>query len=276
MAGLMRHSLLVTVLAALLLPLLTGCGEVAITGRRQVMLVSDDMVHAMAFEQYDAFLEEHPVSTDPAKVEPVRRVGYRLVEAVEHYSRQQGRPELLEGFQWQFNVIEDDQINAWVMPGGKVVVYTGILPVTRDDEGLAVVLGHEIAHAVARHGSERMSQGLLFELGGMALSRAVQERPEATQQLFMQSYGLGAQIGVLLPYSRLHEREADRLGMIFMAMAGYDPSAAVDFWQRMAAAQEGPRPPELLSTHPADDTRIAYIKEVLPEAMQYYTPRRND
>ncbi len=270
MAGLMRHSLLVTVLAALLLPMMSGCGEVAITGRRQVMLVSDDMVHAMAFEQYDAFLEEHPVSTDPAKVEPVRRVGHRLVEAVERYSREQGRHDLVEGFQWQFNVIEDDQINAWVMPGGKVVVYTGILPVTRDDEGLAVVLGHEIAHAVARHGSERMSQGLLFELGGMALSRAVQERPEATQQLFMQSYGLGAQIGVLLPYSRLHEREADRLGMIFMAMAGYDPHAAVDFWQRMAAAQEGPRPPELLSTHPADDTRIAYIKEVLPEAMQYY------
>jgi len=262
----------VILMIGMLLPLLAGCGEVAITGRTQLNLVPDSMVNSMALQEYTTFLNEHPQSTDPVQIDQVKRVGYRLAEAVERYCRENNMAGAVEGFQWEFNVIKDDQINAWCMPGGKVVVYTGILPVTQNDAGLAVVLAHEIAHAVARHGSERMSQGLLYELGGIALSGAVKTRPDTTQQLFMQSYGLGAQIGVLLPYSRLHEREADRLGLIFMAMAGYDPRAAVDFWQRMAAAKEGPSPPELLSTHPADTTRIRYIEESLPEAMQYYRP----
>jgi predicted Zn-dependent protease len=156
------------------------------------------------------------------------------------------------------------------MPGGKVVVYTGLLPVTRDAAGLAVVLGHEIAHAVANHGGERMSQGMLAELGGMALQRALQEKPAQTQQLFMTAFGVGAQVGVLLPFSRLHESEADHLGLIFMAMAGYDPAQAPVFWERMAAQNPGGAPPEFLSTHPSDETRLRKIRELVPEAMKYY------
>jgi len=156
------------------------------------------------------------------------------------------------------------------MPGGKVVVYTGILPIAQGETGLAVVMGHEIAHAFAKHGAERMSQGLIVELGGMALSTALKDRPEQTKNLFMQSYGIGTQIGVLLPYSRVHENEADHLGLIFMAMAGYNPQEAIGFWQRMAAQKTGAQPPEFLSTHPADQTRIQNLKNLLPDAMRYY------
>jgi predicted Zn-dependent protease len=258
----------------MLLTFLAGCGEVAITGRKQLNIVPDAMVNSMALQEYTSFLNENKTSGNPVHVDQVKRVGYRLTEAVEHYYREQGRASELSNFSWEFNVIEDDQVNAWCMPGGKVVVYTGLLPVTQNDEGLAVVLGHEIAHAIARHGSERMSQGLMVQLGGMALSEAMKTRPEATQQLFMQAYGLGTQIGLTLPYSRLHEKEADYMGLIFMAMAGYNPQTAVEFWQRMAAAKDGASPPELLSTHPADATRIRYIEEMLPEIMQkYYRPR---
>ena len=156
------------------------------------------------------------------------------------------------------------------MPGGKVVVYTGLLPVAQDETGLAVVMGHEIAHAIAKHGAERMTQGLIVEMGGMALSQALTKYPAETKNLFMQSYGAGTQIGVLLPYSRVQESEADHLGLIFMAMAGYNPNGAVDFWQRMAASTGGQQPPEILSTHPSDTTRINNIKKLLPEAMKYY------
>jgi predicted Zn-dependent protease len=156
------------------------------------------------------------------------------------------------------------------MPGGKVVVYTGLLPVTKTEAGLAVVLGHEIAHAFAKHGAERMTQGLIVEMGGLALSKALEDRPEQTKDLFMASYGIGSQVGILLPYSRVQESEADHLGLIFMAMAGYDPHEALTFWQRMAEANKGSQPPEFLSTHPANETRIEDIKKFLPEAMQYY------
>jgi predicted Zn-dependent protease len=159
------------------------------------------------------------------------------------------------------------------MPGGKVVFYEGILPAARDETGVAVVMAHEIAHAVAQHGGERMSQALLTELGGMALQQALRTKPEQTQQLFMAAYGIGSQVGVLLPFSRVQETEADRLGLIFMAMAGYVPDAAVDFWQRMADMNRGPRPPEFLSTHPSDETRIRDIQAHLPEARQYYQAR---
>ena len=166
--------------------------------------------------------------------------------------------------------MENDQVNAFCMPGGKVVVYTGILPIAQDEAGLAVVMGHEIAHAIAGHGSERMSQGLAVEMGGMALSTALANHPARTQQLWMTAFGVGAQYGVMLPYSRLHEREADHLGLIFMAMAGYDPRKAVDFWQRMAEKKGGKGTPEFLSTHPADETRIRKINELIPEVMPYY------
>jgi predicted Zn-dependent protease len=178
----------------------------------------------------------------------------------------------LEGYAWEFNLVEDEAVNAWCMPGGKVVVFTGILPVTRDATGLAVVMGHEIAHAVANHGNERMSQGLMVQMGGTALSKALEDKPEETRNLFLTSFGLGTQVGVLLPYSRLHENESDHLGLIFMAMAGYDPRSAVDFWERMATQKSGGAPPEFLSTHPSDKTRIENIKSLLPEALRYYKP----
>ena len=259
------------VVVVLMAALLAGCSEVAITGRSQLNLIPDSTINSMAVQEYNAFLKQNKPSTDPVKVDQVKRVGYRLVEAVERYCRQNNMSHAISGFAWEFNVVENDQINAWCMPGGKVVVYTGLLPVAQTDEGLAVVVGHEIAHAIARHGSERMSQGLLVQMGGMALSEAVSSQPVATQRLFMQSFGIGTQVGILLPYSRTHEKEADRLGLIFMAMAGYDPRVAVDFWKRMSAAKQGASPPELLSTHPADATRIAYLQEMMPEAMRYYT-----
>jgi predicted Zn-dependent protease len=200
----------------------------------------------------------------------VRRVGNDFRGAVEKYYAQIGRPNDLDGYQWEFNLIEDSLINAWCMPGGKVVVYTGILPVAEDETGLAVVMGHEIAHAIANHGNERMSQGLLATIGQVALSEALKEKPEETRNLFLTAYGAGAQVGVLLPFSRLHESEADHLGLIFMAMAGYNPQGAVDFWQRMANLKKSGGPPEFLSTHPSDDKRIDNIRQLIPEAMQYY------
>jgi predicted Zn-dependent protease len=175
----------------------------------------------------------------------------------------------IQNYSWEFNLVESDEINAWCMPGGKVVVYTGILPLTRDETGLAVVMGHEIAHAVAKHGAERVSHGLLVEFGGTALSAALSQKPQKTREIWMTAFGVGAQVGVMLPYSRTHETEADRLGLIFMAMAGYDPRTAVDFWTRMSQSGGG-APPEFLSTHPSDTTRIRNIESFMPEALSYY------
>ncbi len=250
-----------------------GCQEVPITGRRQLSLVPSSLVTSMSIQQYNQFLSENKVSTDARNVAIVKRVGERIVQAVNEFCEKNCDENPFAGYKWEFNLVENKSVNAWAMPGGKVVVYTGILPITQTEAGLATVMGHEIAHVFAAHGEERMSQGLLTELGGMALSTALKERPEATRNLFLSAYGLGAQIGVLLPYSRLHESEADRLGLIFMAMAGYNPEEAVGFWQRMAAAKsDQAAPPEFLSTHPADATRIENLKRLIPEAMEYYRP----
>ncbi|OHB65868.1 MAG: peptidase M48 [Planctomycetes bacterium RBG_13_62_9] len=202
----------------------------------------------------------------------VKRVGERIVQAVNEFSQKHGIEDRFAGYQWEFNLVQDPNVNAFAMPGGKVVVYTGILPITQNEAGLATVVAHEIAHVFARHGSERMTQGLLVQMGGIAISEAIKKQPEATQNLFMTSYGMGTQIGILLPYSRKHESEADRLGLIFMAMAGYDPHESVGFWQRMASMSKGQKPPEILSTHPADETRIKNLQSLIPEAMDYYKP----
>jgi predicted Zn-dependent protease len=249
---------------------LAGCSEVEITGRRQLTLVPDSMINSMSSQSYGEFLAQHKLSADVEKTQMVKRTGTRIQKAIEQYCAQKCIENRLAGYQWEFNLIEDPNVNAWCMPGGKVVVYTGLLPVAKTETGLAVVMGHEIAHAFARHGAERMTQRLLVDLGGMALSEALRQKPETTKNLFLQSYGLGTQIGVLLPYSRLHENEADRLGLIFMAMASYDPREAVAFWQRMAAGRKGAAPPEFLSTHPASTTRVRNIQALIPEAMQYY------
>ena len=267
----MKHALKskLIVLSGLLL-LLPGCSEVEITGRQQFNIVPDSLMNSMSFQSYGEFLSEHKLSGNAEQTQMVKQVGSRIQTAVERYCLENYCSERLEGYEWEFNLIEDPNVNAWCMPGGKVVIYTGILPITQNETGLAVVMGHEIAHAFAKHGAERMTQGLIVQMGGMALSKAMETRSAQTKELFMQSYGVGAQVGVLFPFSKLHENEADRLGLIFMAMAGYDPSEAVVFWQRMAAEKKGAQPPEFLSTHPADATRIQNLKELIPEAMQYY------
>ena len=251
---------------------LTGaCSQVAITGRKQLRLVPDSMINSMSFQNYSEFISQNKLSDNAEQGRMVKDVGQKIQIAVEKYCARNNLSKQLDGYRWDFNLIEDPSVIAWAMPGGKVVVYTGLLPVAQDSAGLAVVMGHEIAHNIARHGSERMSQGLLVELGGMALSEALAQKPQQTHDLFMKSYSVGTQFGVLLPYSRIQETEADRMGMIFMAMAGYNPNEAIGFWQRMAASKNtGPAPPELLSTHPADETRIRNIKKFMPEAMLYY------
>jgi len=256
-----------------LISLLAGCSQVEITGRKQFNIVPDSTMNSMSFQNYGEFLTQHRVITNTSQAQMVKRVGARIQNAVEQYCSQNGIQDKLNGYDWEFNLVDDPNVNAWCMPGGKVVVYTGLLPVTQNEAGLAVVMGHEIAHAFAKHGAERMSQGLLVEMGGIALSTAMKDQPEQTKNLFMTSYGIGAQVGVLLPYSRTHESEADHLGLVFMAMAGYDPHEAVTFWQRMAAANQGSKPLELLSTHPSDTTRIKQIQNLLPEAMTYYKPQ---
>jgi predicted Zn-dependent protease len=215
-------------------------------------------------------LKKSKLSTDTQKVEMVRRVGNRIAKAAESFLAEIGQQDQIKNYKWEFNLIKDDKtVNAWVMPGGRAAVYTGILPYTQNETGLAVVLGHEVGHALADHGNERMSDALVAQMGGMALSVALSNQTQQTQQLFMAVYGAGATVGFLLPYSRLHESEADRIGLTLMARAGYDPRQAIPFWERMSK-QEGQRPPQFLSTHPAPETRIANIKKYIPEALPYY------
>ena len=254
------------------LALLASCATVPITGRSQLSLVSDSEVNSLATTQYREVVAKGPLSTNSEQIAQTRRVGQRIQQAVETYFRQQNASSQLDGYKWEFNVIQDKQENAWCMPGGKVAVYTGILPITQDETGLAVVMGHEIAHAVAKHGSERMSQALLQQAGGQALSAALSTNSAATQELALQAFGVGSQVG-LLKYGRNQESEADHLGLIFMALAGYNPDGAVAFWQRMDAKATSAAPPEFLSTHPSNGTRIADIQRELPEARKYYKPR---
>lgn len=259
----------VLISSMLLLAIVYGCSTVPITGRKQLNLVSDSEMMAMSFSQYDQFLNENKLSTDKKQTELVKKVGQRIAKAVEKYMTDNGHASHIKDFAWEFNLVEDDTPNAWCMPGGKVVFYTGILPYTKNEEGLAVVMGHEIAHAVAKHGNERMSHQMGVQMGGAALSVAINEKPEETKAIYMAAFGLGSQVGFMLPYSRTHETEADKMGLIFMAMAGYNPQAAVPFWERMAEGG-GQKPPEFLSTHPADDTRIRNLQEYMPEALKYY------
>jgi predicted Zn-dependent protease len=250
--------------------LVAGCTTVPFTQRQSFQMVPDSELATMGLQQYQEVLKDAKLSRNTAQVQMVRTVGNRIARAAEAFLSEQGHGDKIKDLKWEFNLIEDDKTaNAWVMPGGKAAVYTGILKYTRDETGLAVVLGHEVAHAIAGHGNERMSQGLMAQMGAAALSVALSQQPAATQSLFMNVYGVGANVGLLLPYSRLHESEADHIGLILMARAGYDPRQAIPFWQRMNA-EGGSRPPELLSTHPAPDTRIADIQRDLPEALRYY------
>lgn len=255
---------------ALLFLGLMACTEVPITNRKQLNMLPEGQLISLSLTTYESFLKKNPAIMSGAEAAMVKSVGGKIEKSVNAFMAQEKLSERLQGYQWEYNLVKDDEANAWCLPGGKVVVYSGLLPMTKDENGLAIVMGHEIAHAVARHGNERMSQALITQLGGIALSVALEDQPGMTQDLFLQSYGIGSQLG-MLAYSRKHETEADKLGMIFAAMAGYDPQLAIGFWERMAA-KGGTKSPEFLSTHPSDQTRIQAIKEFMPTAMKYYKP----
>jgi predicted Zn-dependent protease len=250
--------------------LVVSCSQVALTGRKQLNLVPDSEMLSASSQQYGQFMNENKPSTNAEQTERVKRVGARIQAAVEDYARRTNRTQDLSGYAWEFNLVESKEVNAWCMPGGKVVFYTGIMPVCQDDNGVAVVMGHEVAHAVAKHGAERMSENLIVQMGGTALGAALHSKPQQTQQLWMSAFGAGAQYGLMMPFGRAQESEADHLGLIYMAMAGYDPHHAVEFWKRMAQASGGEKPPEFMSTHPSDEHRIQKIQEELPEALKYY------
>jgi len=248
-----------------------SCAEVPITHRHSLHLVPDSELMTLSYQEYNQVLHQSRLSTNTQEVDRVRRVGARIARAAETFLKEAGQGDTLKNYHWEFNLIDDEKTaNAWVMPGGKAAVYSGILPYTQDDTGLAVVLGHEVGHAIAGHGNERMSQGLLAQFGGMALAVALSQQPQQTQSLFMTAYGAGTSVGFLLPYSRLQESEADRIGLILMARAGYDPRQAIPFWQRMAKQEGRQQPIELLSTHPATQKRMEDIIKELPEALQSY------
>jgi predicted Zn-dependent protease len=246
------------------------CSSVPITGREQLNLVSNSEIIPVATQQYDSIIRTAKLSTDQNQVNMVRTVGGKIQKAVERYMAQNNLSSQLDGFKWEFNVIDDPKtVNAWCMPGGKVAFYTGIMPICQDEKGVAVVMGHEVSHAIANHGRERMSQAMIANMGLSTLSAAMGQNAGMTKQLMLQAVGVGAQIG-MLKFSRQDESEADHLGLIFMSMAGYDPNNAVSFWERMDKMSGGGAPPEWLATHPANSTRIADLKKELPEAMKYY------
>ncbi len=262
-------------LLALLALLAQGCSTVPITGRRQLSLVSDKEVLATSLTEYRSFMDKAKVSGNKVQSKQVVRVGRNIATATESFLNSNGLEKEVENFAWEFNLVEDKQVNAFCMPGGKIVVYTGLMKLVSSDDELAVVLGHEVAHAVAKHGNERMSQQILAAVGTGATAVAVvaaggsASSAEAAASVF----GLGAAVGVMLPFSRKHESEADYMGLALMTMAGYDPGAAVGFWKKMAAAG-GSSTPEFLSTHPSDETRIADIQKVLPEIRAKFSPKK--
>lgn len=253
---------------------IVACSTNAVTGRKQLSLLPESQLQQMAVSEYQSFLSQSKVVNGTASkdAEMVRRVGTRISKAITDYYTQQGKGKILEGYKWEFNLVDNKEINAWCMPGGKVVVYTGLLPVAQNEAALAVVLGHEIAHAVASHGNERMSQAMLAQGLGVA-GNILTSNNAQVNSIFNNVFAPGAQVGVLLPNSRKQEYEADHFGLIFAAMAGYNPKEAVPFWKRMAAASgSGQKPPEFLSTHPSDENRINKLQAYMDEALKYYKP----
>ena len=254
-----------------------GCKTNSITGRNQLSLVSETEVLTAATTEYKQFLSANKVLTvsgGNSDAASVNRVGNRVVAAVKKYYADMGKSAELEGYNWEINTVSNKEANAWCMPGGKIVVYTGILPLTQNDAALAVVIGHEVTHALAKHGNERMSQSLLQQVGGQALAVALSNKPQETQALYNSAYGLGTQYGVMLPFARKDEYEADKFGLMFTALAGYDPKEAIKFWQRMeAAGANSQKPPEFASTHPSDANRIAQLQSIMDATVKnYYKP----
>ncbi|MCZ2460514.1 MAG: M48 family metallopeptidase [Chitinophagales bacterium] len=261
-----------TILFLLALPaILFSCSSNTITGRKQFKLLPESEVQAMALQEYTQFLTTSKVVAGTNKdAEMVKRVGERITKAVENYYASKGLSKELEGYKWEYKLVDSKEVNAWCMPGGKIVVYTGLLPITQNEAALAVVMGHEVSHAIFNHGNERMSQQLGAAVVQEGLNVALANKPAETRNIFLMSFGIGAQLGVLLPFSRKHELEADQYGLYWAAMAGYDPRQAIPLWQRMEKAANGQTPPEFLSTHPSEGHRIQDLEKYMPKALEYY------
>ena len=254
------------VLIVFLFALIYSCATNPFTGKSTLALVSNSEILPSAFQQYSTFLSENKVIAGTTDAKRVENIGTKIKVAAERWLTANGQAGYLTDYRWEYKLVESKDVNAWCMPGGKIVVYSGILPITKDDAGLATVLGHEVSHALANHGQQRMSAGLLQQLGGAGVAIATGGKSAETQQMAMQAYGAASQVGGMLPFSRSHETEADKIGLILMAIAGYNPDKAVEFWSRMSANSGGNKPPEFMSTHPADETRIANIKALIPQA----------
>ena len=256
-----------SIMAAALL--LTSCGSVPITGRKQLNLVSDSEVLASSLSQYNSYMQGAKRSGNTTQSAMVTRVGKKIAAATEAYLNANGLADEVKNFSWEFNLVQDDQLNAFCMPGGKIVVYEGLMKIISSDDELAVVLGHEVAHAVAKHSNERMSQQMVAQYGAQVLSGVLSNKSAAVQSVAGQVYGIGAQYGMMLPFSRKHESEADYMGLILMTIAGYTPDVAVGFWQKMSAGGSSSTP-EFMSTHPSDKTRISDIQKNLPDIKAKY------
>jgi predicted Zn-dependent protease len=254
-----------------------SCSQNALTGKSQFTLLPESELQAMATQEYTSFLSSNKVVAPSGNrdAEMVKRVGQRIVNAVNTYYQEKGLTEKLTGYKWEYNLVNDPTVNAWCMPGGKIVVYTGLLPITQNEAALAVVMGHEVCHALLQHGNQRMSQQMGVQAVGQGLALALSQKPAATQSLFMAAFGAGSQVGVMLPFSRKNELEADDWGLKFAAMAGYNPREAIPLWERMEKAGGGQKPPEFLSTHPSEGNRIAQLEKLMPEALKYYKPVGN-
>jgi predicted Zn-dependent protease len=264
----MKRNFLILIAAVLLV---IGCSRVPITGRKQFTPIPSSQLLSLSFNSYSDVMQQSQLSQDERKTSMVKNAGRNIQQAVEQYLRENNMQNHIEGFEWEFNLLADQTVNAWAMPGGKIAFYEGIMPICQDETGVAVVMGHEIAHAVAQHGNERMTQGLMQQLGGVALAVALREQPQQTQALAMAAFGIGTTVFGILPFSRRHESEADKMGLIFMAMAGYNPEEAPRFWERMEQQAKGAaQPPEFLSTHPSHGRRIRDLNNAMPEAMEHY------
>ena len=259
----MKKYVLVGIIA---LGVLYSCATNPITGKKTINFVSNSQLFPSAFQQYDTFLKENKVITGTADAKKVEAIGIRIKTAAEKYLNYLGQGQYLVDYRWEYKLVDNNEINAWCMPGGKIVIYSGILPVTKDDAGLATVMGHEVSHALADHGAQRMSATQVQQVLGQTLSVAVSGKSQQTQQIIGQAYGLGSQFGAMLPFSRSHETEADKIGLVLMTIAGYNPETSIAFWQRMSAQSSGQAPPEFMSTHPSDATRIANLQAYIPEA----------
>lgn len=261
--NIMKKHLLSGIITAVLV---VGCATNPVTGKKNLNFVSNAELFPSSFQQYSTFIAENKVITGTADARLVETVGGKIKKAAEKYLTYLGQGQYLADYRWEYKLVDNKEVNAWCMPGGKIVVYSGILPVTQNESGLATVMGHEVSHALANHGAQRMSAAQLQQIGGAALGAATSGKSESTQQIFAQAYGLGSEVGVMLPFSRSNETEADKIGLTLMAIAGYNPDDAIAFWTRMSAKSGGASQPEFMSTHPSDATRIANLKSLIPEA----------